>query len=243
MRRRRLLLLFVVTALCLALGSSIASVAQAADKLPDLDQSAPSNLTVQQVSGRWRLGFDSQTVNRGPGAFRLQGRRPSTLISQMVVTQLVDQLNCFCRATYPTTAVMKYVSGGGHSHWHVLAFERYELRRTNGQTVLRDAKTGFCLSNLSPSNCDQNNPSALSVVMGLNSGAGDTYRAYLEGQYLDITGLAKGVYLLVHTSDPDRKFREVSRFNNYAALRIQLSYSGSVPSVRVLATCPGTATC
>ncbi len=41
---------------------------------------------------------------------------------------------------------MEYAVSSTHQHWHLLHFDRYELRRVgNARKVVRDRKTGFCL--------------------------------------------------------------------------------------------------
>ena len=46
---------------------------------------------------------------------------------------------------------LRYVRSPDHQHWHLLGFDRYELRRAGGgATVVRDRKTGFCLGDRYP---------------------------------------------------------------------------------------------
>ena len=41
---------------------------------------------------------------------------------------------------------LRYVHSRDHEHWHLLRFERYELRPAGGGTTrVTDRKTGFCL--------------------------------------------------------------------------------------------------
>ena len=49
-------------------------------------------------------------------------------------------------------------------------------------------------------NCLLHEPEARSVAMDVSVGYGDDYRAYLEGQSIDVTGLRAGHYQLVHGS-------------------------------------------
>jgi Lysyl oxidase len=221
---------------------STAGVASAAELLPDMDQLAPSNLNVQSVGSEEHLGFDSTVQNVGAGPLRIQGSRSSTTVSDMTASQIVDQSGGGS-VTYSAVGVIRYVVGGGHSHWHLLNFESYELHRTDGSTVGRDRKTGFCLGYLSPDNCGFGQPDLLQVSMGLAVGGGDTYRANLEGQYIDITGLPAGVYVLVHRSNPGGTLRESSLANDAASLRIRLRYPHGRVKISTLATCPDSATC
>ena len=66
----------------------------------------------------------------------------------------------------------------------------------------------------------------------------------LEGQYLDVTSVPPGRYLLVHRANPDRSLEESAYDNNAASVLIQLRRTtGVIPAVRVLARCPDSETC
>ncbi len=122
-----------------------------------------------------------------------------------------------------------------HHHWHVLDFSRYKLvRERNGRTVVRSDKIGFCIIDTdhrfaslpgSPpepyypagsEECDQVS------IQGLSVGWSDSYRYYLPGQQLDVTGLRRGRYCLVSTADPHNLLRESDDSNNAHRARIAL---------------------
>jgi hypothetical protein len=65
----------------------------------------------------------------------------------------------------------------------------------------------------------------------------------LEGQYIDVTGLPPGRYLLVHRVNGDRELREASYANNAASALVELQRSGGRATVTVVATCPDSARC
>ena len=92
--------------------------------------------------------------------------------------------------------------------------------------------------------CENGNPGALRVTMGLSRGWGDTYFSRLVGQYLDITGLADGRYRLQvkadgTSADGTDRFLESDETNNstWANLQITgdtvtvLEYGPSVPPI------------
>jgi hypothetical protein len=235
----------------LALGALLgtAGAAAAAPVLPDLDQWAPANLDIQQVGSQQRLGFDSAVTNIGSGPFKIKASRSSTAIPDMTASQVVSQSDG-STVTYPNVGTVRYVIGGGHSHWHFINLETYSLNRLDGTTLERDRKTGFCFGNLSEphgSRCGENQPGLLQVAMGLGAGWGDVYRAHLEGQYIDITAIPTGDYVLVHRSNAAGTLRETTLANNAGSVRIRLSKHkkkrNSATSVSILATCPNTATC
>ena len=137
---------------------------------------------------------------------------------------------------------------------------RYELRTAQGDRLVRpDRKTGFCLgdrydagdrprkprSPVFTGDCNRD-PEALAVREGISVGYGDDYAPQLEGQYIDITGLPAGRYVLVHRVNRAGMLRERTRRNNASSALIELKWSsGAVrtPSVTTSATCPDVDRC
>ena len=125
----------VIIALALA-GAAVASSAggpqglsAASQLLPDLDQEAPWNLEVtgSEARGGYRLGFSSAVRNVGAGPLIVSGRRRAATPT-MTVDQLVEQKDAPI-AVVEDVGRMRYVRSPDHEHWHLLGFERYELRR------------------------------------------------------------------------------------------------------------------
>jgi hypothetical protein len=83
----------------------------------------------------------------------------------------------------------------------------------------------------------------MGIQEGISVGYGDDYAATLEGQYLRLTGLGSGRYVLVHRVNADRRLRELRYGNNAASLLIQLRWRKHQPWVRVLRSCPDSARC
>jgi hypothetical protein len=81
------------------------------------------------------------------------------------------------------------------------------------------------------------------MLEGISVGYGDDYSAFLEGQDLPLDGLPSGHYVLVHRVNLNRALAESSYANNAASVLLDLRWNGGVPSVHVLATCPGTDRC
>jgi hypothetical protein len=231
--------------------------------LPDLDQEAPSQLAVSLAgSGRhaqFLLGFRSAVRNVGDGPMIIAGHRFDEGMETMVADQQIQ------RRGGPAEVVggvgrLRYVVSPDHRHWHLLAFERYELRRAGGKTaVARDRKTGFCLgdrydvadrslpgrapSPVYTSRCGLGEPTLLGISEGISVGSGDDYAANLEGQYLPLTGLAAGRYVLVHRVNTNRRLRELRYDNDAASILLRLRWRDGVPRVAVLAACPDSARC
>jgi hypothetical protein len=232
----------------------------ARELLPDLDQVAPAALSVVEKDGRERLVFLSSVENVGAGPLLVSGRRESVSEPEMRATQLVRRSDGSTEAL-SLQARLRFVVSETHRHWHLLDFERYELRAEAGHTLGRDHKTGFCLGDrydaqastrlpeeppraVWTQECGRGQTSRLRILEGLSPGFGDDYIPLLEGQYIDVTGLAPGRYLLVHRVNADQDIREESYANNAASVLLELDRGpNGKASVSVLAMCPRSATC
>jgi hypothetical protein len=229
--------------------------------LPDLDQAAPSALEIVQVGDTYRLAFASAVDNVGRGPLLLEGERPSRAEPAMTVRQLVRRSDGTVRLR-PVRAELRFVRSETHAHWHLLDFERYELRRASDGTPVRpDEKTGFCLGDRYETDrstrlegepaepvwteeCGRGQPGLLTVGEGISPGYGDDYVPALEGQYVDVTQVPAGRYVLVHRANPEQAIEESDYGNNAASVLVQLRRTtGEIPSVRVLARCPGSDRC
>ncbi len=242
----------LVVALALALGPTLSPApVAAASLLPDLAMAPLTDIQIENTTdGRRLLRFTSMIVNNGSGRFELSGTRADSTITTMSVTQRIWDSNPRIYTDIPTGATMQY-SGDGHNHWHVLNLESYELDRTdNGVKVGTGAKTGFCFYDTTPydlslpgapqspvfTNCGI--PSDLTIRMGLSVGWGDKYPWFLFGQYIDITGLSAGSYMLKATADASNWFSESNDTNNSTSVPIQLTGGTNSPPAAVIAASP-----
>lgn len=211
-----------------------------ASALPDLDQAAPFGVDVVVRRRRLLLVFGSAVDNVGGASLVVEGERAGDL---MRAAQLLG------KRRYELATPLRFVRSRTHRHWHLGGFERYELRRA-GELRGRDRKTGFCLNdayetralNRRPrwtGDCGRNRPAARTLREGISPGFGDDYVPEREGQSIDVTDLPPGRYVLVHRTNPDRELRESSYANNAASVSIELRGR----HVRVLARCPGSASC
>ena len=230
--------------------------------LPDFDQRAPSVISVKHHEGRDVLAFASAVDNLGAGPLLLVGHRPSVTTPTMRVTQVVERSDGTTRAIR-IRARLRYERAPTHAHWHLIGFERYELLAADGSGApLRSRKRGFCLGDRYDSKpfrrlpgepakkvwtgqCGRGSPRLLVVEEGMSVGYGDNYGPLREGQYVDLTGVPAGRYVLVHTANPRRAIRESDYRNNAASVLLELRRVGpdAVPVVDVLRRCPGSATC
>jgi hypothetical protein len=243
---------------CALVGSGGARAATDELLLPDLRQEVPADLdVVRDAGGAYRLGFTSAVSNVGDGPLVIEGRRRAERgVAAMRATQLIARRRGGV-ASVPGVGRLRYVRSADHQHWHLLGFDRYELRGAGG-VVVRDRKSGFCLGDryrvagggggrggkVYVSRCGLRRPDLLRVREGISVGYGDVYRAHLEYQDLPLDGLAAGRYVLVHRVDADGRLREREVDNNAASVALELAWrADGAPLVTVLARCPGSATC
>ena len=139
---------------------------------------------------------------------------------------------------------MRFVRSETHRHWHFLDFERYELLAPDGKLLGRDRKTGFCLGDrydarasvelpgepaepVWTQECGRGQPARLLVREGISPGYGDDYVPRLEGQWVDITALPAGRYVLRHRVNPGRALRESDYGDNSASVAFDLRWSAA----------------
>jgi hypothetical protein len=251
-----------VTLSAVALAAASGPGGSARERLPDLDQEAPSELEIT-VAGTaehpvYRLGFRSAVRNVGRGPLMITGRRSQASAARMTADQVIERRGA-PRTVLHDVGRLRYVVSPDHRHWHLLHFDRYELRRAAGHaTLVADLKTGFCLGDryavakkldaAAPaprytSRCGLGDPRLAGIAEGISVGYGDDYGATLEGQYLRLTGLSSGHYVLVHRVNGNRRLRERRYDNNAASLLFDLRWEGSEPLVQVLRSCPRSDRC
>jgi hypothetical protein len=255
----------VLLTLCAAaLAAAVPGRTEGPARLPDLDQEVPNELVVTLAGTRqrpvYRLGFRSAVRNIGDGPLLISGRRANADAATMIADQIVE------RAGAPSTVVpavghLRYVISRDHRHWHLLRFDRYQLRPAGKTTAasVGDRKTGFCLGDRYPvldrnvpgmperpfitGRCGLGAPRLQSIQEGISVGYGDDYSANLEGQYLRLTGLPSGRYVLVHRVNGARRLQELRYDNNASSLLLRLRWRDRRPWVRVLRACPETDRC
>jgi hypothetical protein len=233
--------------------------------LPDLDERTPLAVSVRwggpPGSLRPRLVFTSSVENVGFGPLVVEGRRSSTRTRTMLADQLV-RLRSGGVERFERIGRLRYNVSPTHSHWHLQPFEQYELRTLRGRRLVRDHKSGFCLTNdyrspltvrgvrgteqVGKTDCEKNKPDAQHVLAGISVGWGDIYIPAKEGQYIDIHGLPYTDYLLVHRVNVGRFLHETNYANNASSVRIRLvppATPSDPPGVILLRSCDSTVRC
>jgi Lysyl oxidase len=227
--------------------------------LPDVVEILPGKLHVYKQRSRTLLTFSAAANNFGPGPLIIRGSRPSKAYATMSATQIIRRSDGKTDRI-PNVGTLRYERGGGHNHWHLVGFMRFELRTPGGAELgRRDHKQGFCLGDRydinrsrtlpgepsSPvyrSNCGRNRPGMLQVKEGISVGYGDGYGPKLEGQFIDVTGLPSGRYTLVQRVDPNHRLLDAHTDNNVSSLLFKLE-RGRHTRAKIVKWCSSTARC
>ncbi|XP_069505506.1 lysyl oxidase homolog 1-like [Ambystoma mexicanum] len=119
-----------------------------------------------------------------------------------------------------------------HQHYHSMdAFSNYDLLdATTQRKVAEGHKASFCLEDTT---CDpgfRRRYACTAHTQGLGPGCYDTYNANIDCQWIDITDVLPGNYILKVTVNPTFQVLESDFTNN--VVRCELTYSGSFVSTR-----------
>ena len=119
------------------------------------------------------LRFDTVLMNRGDG--------------DLVVGDRSDPDNPY--AQY-------FVFHQCHGHYHIKYFSIYELLTLDKKAVVSGTKQGFCFEDSFKYVDGGKSAGYECEEQGITSGWGDWYYKQLVGQWIDITGVAEGDYIL-----------------------------------------------
>ncbi|XP_062411245.1 lysyl oxidase-like 5b [Sardina pilchardus] len=113
-----------------------------------------------------------------------------------------------------------------HQHYHSMdAFSNYDLLDALGRKVAEGHKASFCLED---TGCDagfRRRYACTTHTQGLSPGCYDTYAANIDCQWIDITDVPPGSYVLKVTVNPNFLVQESDFSNN--VVRCDIIYSGS----------------
>ncbi|KAL2097086.1 hypothetical protein ACEWY4_006293 [Coilia grayii] len=113
-----------------------------------------------------------------------------------------------------------------HQHYHSMdAFSNYDLLDMLGRKVAEGHKASFCLED---TGCDpgfRRRFACTTHTQGLSPGCYDTYAANIDCQWIDITDVPPGTYILKVTVNPNFLVQESDFSNN--VVRCDMIYSGS----------------
>jgi Lysyl oxidase len=198
-------------------------------------QVAPIYVDAYQKPGRLLYRFDTLIVNQGGtlDLFQQGADAPTQQViwsggnppSQPDPNFFNPDLSATVEDRSSTGAYMRFVKLPGHNHWHINGAYSYEM----AGRVVSKAGVGFCMRDTFGSStwfklgyigvgpdtwCAQKDPNASFIRMGISPGKADWYRSQTTDQWIDITDLAPGDYILTGTVNPFGYIDESDSSNN-----------------------------
>jgi hypothetical protein len=132
-----------------------------------------------------------------------------------------------------------------HAHYHFEDYADYRLYRVvNGALEsVAGHKGGFCLLDFERWNSSASSSAKYDCDwQGIQVGWADAYESYLDGQWIDVTGVPTGTYTLELRVNPLGIIRESNHGNNTASVQVTLPNDAptisDVPSVSTLEDVP-----
>lgn len=230
--------------------AALVRAGQADMVLPDVVMLSPTEFRIQISStGRRLLRFTTVAANIGPGPFQLYGYdADGAKIGDTLSVRQQIKLADGTWMSRNTGTTMTY-SGDGHNHWHLNGYQRFWIQKLDGTVLKYLKKIGFCAFDsyyygskkaafytAARSVCQVN--ANKTVLMGTSRMWGDVYRSTIAHQWIDITGIPNGDYLVNFIADPPLStggsFLESNEKNNRAWAKIRIGSS----SVTVLSKSP-----
>jgi len=146
------------------------------------------------------LRFDTVIMNRGGG--------------DLVVGDRSDPGNPY--ADY-------FVFHTCHGHYHISGFSVYELLTMDGTPVVEGTKQGFCFEDSFKYEDGGKSHGYDCELQGITAGWGDWYYKQLVGQWIDITGVPEGDYIVRVTLNKEAIFDEgENRYPNLTEVAIHV---------------------
>jgi hypothetical protein len=109
-----------------------------------------------------------------------------------------------------------------HQHFHLDSYASYELQDQNGNIVAPGHKQAFCLMDFEPwaAGVSWRDAQYHCGYQGIQTGFADTYDSYLDCQFIDISGVPAGNYVLQITLNYESVLAESDYTNNVGAVQV-----------------------
>lgn len=162
------------------------------DRLFDSSSCELGEGSVGGIGYRRLLRFDTVLINGGDG--------------DLVVGSPTDPNN-------PFHAVFFY--SACHGHYHIRDFSNYQLLRMDRTIAAQGHKQAFCLEDLLKYTNDNKSSGYVCGFQGITTGWADWYFKQLSGQWIDITGVPAGDYIVHVEINAAHTFPEgANRYSN-----------------------------
>jgi hypothetical protein len=109
-----------------------------------------------------------------------------------------------------------------HGHAHFEGFATYRLLTSDGTTVLTGRKQAFCLSDSRPIAPGAAAARYTCADQGISRGWADDYLRSLDCQWIDVTDVEPGRYVLEVVVNPEAHLEEARLDNNLARAEVDL---------------------
>lgn len=148
----------------------------------------------------------------------------------------------------PSSHPTQFTTNNCHGHAHYEGYAEYRLYKPNGQAIPIGFKNGFCV--LDFDGCpDGGTPKFSCGNMGISKQCGDIYHAGLDCQWIDITDVDTGNYVMAAKVNWDQSADALGHFesnyqNNWAQACIKITANASgQKGFTLLAACPSYSDC
>ena len=217
--------------------AALPPAAGAVEVLPDLVADPPIDRGLEDRGASLVLRMDAYIRNQGAGAVELRGSSVMGGVLSDVRQRIFNDDGSVSRDV-PVGAVVRYENHVDHNHFHLQGAARYSLWNEDAsREVTGSEKRGFCLTDSfwadAPKGppggsyrtgrhpeftfCSNNNPNPFDpVVMGISPGWRDDYPARLAFQWVDVSRLTPGRYVLAAEVDPSSYVFESNELNPFA---------------------------
>jgi hypothetical protein len=189
------------------------------------------------------LRFDQIIANIGTGPFELRYRMEGLLTDQALVQRIYRS-----DGSYRDRRADSYVFHPAHAHFHYRNFAQSSLWKANrrgrikgSQPVRVGQKNGFCMIDVENTwfgrkgdaartyyfpRCNtpaEQDDDGTYMVNGISAGWADVYNWYLADQFIEISGVADGCYVLKTVVDSNDTVVESDGSNNSSFALLQLA--------------------
>jgi hypothetical protein len=200
MRKLSASLITLISLLVLGTPSALSQRTSVGRQFPVYDNGGKPDLTVdpQRFTSQMEIVdrlFEDGTCAIEEGAVGGTGYRRILRFDTVVMNGGDGDLVVGDRSDPNNPYAAYFVFAPCHGHYHIRDFSVYELLDTSGTTVVAGHKQGFCFEDSFKYDGDKSNGYSC-AYQGITSGWGDWYYKQLTGQWIDITGVPEGDYIV-----------------------------------------------